>query len=137
MVRRSARGQEARILDGMFEEEDHARIHARVALVHQHRAAPQQIAVALEREVEGGVEQRVARADEGGERLARRRDQLLFEGDALVLREYGIARADLTVAVAHRRGHVGDLVAARLALADGAAETPEGLEEERFDVVRL
>ena len=113
-----ARRQQARVLDGVLEVEEHARARAGVALVHQHRAALQEIAVALEREVERGVEQRVARADEGRERLALRRDQVLLEGDALVARQHRIARADLAVAVAHRRGHVGDLVAARLALAD-------------------
>ena len=63
-------GSEARILDGVLEVEEHARARARVALVHQHRAAPQQVAVALEGQVEDGVEQRVAGADEGGQRLA-------------------------------------------------------------------
>ena len=38
----------------------------------------QQVAVALERQVEDGVEQRMAGADEGGERLALRRDQRSF-----------------------------------------------------------
>ncbi len=92
MVRRSPEGRRLASWMACSRVEEHARARARVALVHQHRAALQQIAVALEREVEGGVEQRVARADEGGERLARRRDQLLLEGDALVAREHRIAR---------------------------------------------
>jgi|KBSSwiStaDraftv2_1062776.scaffolds.fasta_scaffold716255_1 hypothetical protein len=54
-----ARRQEARILDGVLEGQEHARARAEVALVHQHRAPLEEIAVALEREVEGGVEQRV------------------------------------------------------------------------------
>ena len=132
-----ARWQQARVLDGVLQGEEHARARAGVALVHQHRAALQQIAMALEREVERGVEQRVARADEGRERLALRRDQVLLEGDALVARKHRIARTDLAVAVAHRRRDVGDLVAARLALADRAAQALEGFQEERLDVVRL
>ena len=63
----------------------------------------QQVAVALEREVDGGVEQRMARADEGGQRLALRRDQRLLEGDALVARQHRLADADQAVAVADRR----------------------------------
>ena len=73
--------------------------------------------MALQGQVERGVEQRVAGADKGGERLALRRDQILLEGDALVARQHRLADADQAVAVADRRGHVGDLVAARLALA--------------------
>ena len=73
--------------------------------------------MALEREVDRRVEQRMARADEGGQRLALRRDQRLLEGDALVARQHRLADADQAVAVAHRRRDVGDLVAARLALA--------------------
>ena len=64
-----------------------------------------------------GIEQRMAGADEGGQRLALRRDQRLLEGDALVARQHRLADADQAVAVAHRRRDVGDLVAARLALA--------------------
>ena len=62
------------------------------------------------------VEQRMARTDEGGQRLALRRDQRLLEGDALVARQHRLADADQAVAVADRRRDVGDLVAARLAL---------------------
>jgi hypothetical protein len=48
--------------------------------------------VAFKRQVDGGVEQRVARANEGGERLALRRDQGFLEGDALVARQIGSPR---------------------------------------------
>ncbi|HWS12871.1 MAG TPA: hypothetical protein VN279_08740 [Rhodocyclaceae bacterium] len=54
----------------MLQVEEHARRGAGVALVDQHRAAAQQVAVALQGEVDGGIEHRVAGADEGGERLA-------------------------------------------------------------------
>lgn len=124
-------------MDRVLEEEEHAWRGAGVALVDQHRAALDQVALALERQVEHGVEQRVAGADEGGERLAGRRDQRLFEGDALVACEHRITGADLAVAVAHRRGDVRELVAARLAFARAAAQALEGFEEERLDVVRL
>ena len=122
--------EQARVLDGVLQIKEHARRRAGVALVHQHRAAPQKVAVALERQVERGIEQRMAGADESGERLALRRDQRLLKGDALVARQYRLARSDQAVAVAHRRRDMGDFVAARLALADGAAELTEGFEEE-------
>ena len=101
-TRRSPDAREARVLDGMLQVEEHARLRARVALVHQHGAALEQVAVALEREVDDRVEQRMARADEGGQRLALRRDQRLLEGDALVARQHRLADADQAVAVAHR-----------------------------------
>src|SRR5207245_2879468 len=96
-----------------------------------------QVAVALEREVNDRVEQRVAGADEGSQRLSGRRQQRLLEGDALVARQDRLANADQSVAVAHRGGDMGDLVAAGLALLQGAAEALEGFAKERLDVVRL
>ena len=79
----------------------------------------------------------MARADEGGQRLALRRHQRLLEGDALVARQHRLADADQAVAVAHRRRNVGDLVAARLPLLGRSAQALEGFEKERLDVVRL
>ena len=132
-----ARAGEARVLDRVLDVEQHARLGPRVALVHQHRAALEQVAVAFEREVDDRVEQRMARADEGGQRLAVRRHQGLLEGDALVAGQHRLADADQAVAVAHRGRDVGDLVAARLALLGRAAQKPERLVEEGLDVVRL
>jgi hypothetical protein len=60
----------ARVLDGVLQIEQHARLSAGIALIDQHRAALQQVAVALQREVDDGVEQRVTGADKGGQRLA-------------------------------------------------------------------
>src|SRR5690606_22701790 len=101
-----------RVLDRVLQEEEHARGRSDIALVHQYRAALQQVAVALQREVEHGVEELMPGADESRERLARRGDELLLEGDALVPGKHRIAGADLAVAIAHRRGHVRQLVAA-------------------------
>ena len=44
----------------------------------------EQIAVAIQSEIDDRIEQRMAGADEGGERLTLRRHQLLFKGDPLV-----------------------------------------------------
>ena len=57
----------------------------------------------LQDQVDGRVEQRVARADEARQRLAGDGDELLLEGDALVAVEDGVAAADLAVAAADRR----------------------------------
>ncbi len=93
--------------------------------------------MALERQVENSVEERVARADEGRERLALRRNQFLLEGDTLVARHHRISHTNLAVAVPDRRRHVGDLVAAWLTLAGSPPQTLEGFKKERLDVVRL
>src|SRR6266851_4173420 len=114
----------------MLQIKEHARRGAGVAFVNEHRAPPQKVTVALKRQVERGIEQRMAGADEGGERLALGRDQRLLKDDALIARQYRLANSDHTVAVAHRCGHMGHFIAARLALARGAAELTEGFEEE-------
>ena len=132
-----ARAGEARVLDRMLDVEQHSRPSPWVALVHQHRAALEQVAMAFEREVDDRVEQRMARADEGGQGLAVRRHQILLEGDALVAGQHRLADADQAVAVAHRGRDVGDLVAARLPLLGRAAQKPERLVEEGLDIVRL
>ncbi len=121
----------------MLQIEQHARRGAGVALVDQHGAALQQVAVALQGEIDDSVEQRVARADEGGQRLALRRNQGLLEGDAFVARQHGFADTDEAVAVADRGRHMGDFVPPRFPLLGAAAEKLEGFVKERFDVVGL
>jgi hypothetical protein len=121
----------------VLQVKQHPRCGARIARVHQHGATLQQVAVALQGEVDDGVEKRMAGADEGGERLPLGRQQGLLEGDALVARQHRFADADEPVAVAHRGGHMADLVAAGLTLFGGAAESFECLMEEGLDVVRL
>ena len=93
--------------------------------------------MALQGEVDGGGQQWVAGRDEGRQRLARWRDQRLFEGDPFVARQHRLTEPDEAVAVAKRGRDVGQLVAPRLTLLEGAAQAGEGLEEERLDVVRL
>jgi hypothetical protein len=113
----------AGVLDRMFEEDQHARACSEVALVDEHHTAAQQIAVALPSDVDDGIEQRVARADEGGRGLADGRYERLLERDALVARHDGLADADQPIAIALRHRNVGDLVAARrLTLLRSAAE---------------
>ena len=84
-----------------------------------------------------GVEQRVAGQTKAASGWPWGATRDFLKGDPLVARQHRLADADQAVAVADGRGHVGDLVAARLALLDGAAQALEGLEEERLDVVRL
>ena len=121
----------------VLQREEGAWFHAGVAVVHQHRAALQQLSVALQREGQHGVEQRVAGADECGWRLAVRREQGLLEGDAFVAARHRVASADLPVSVAHRCRHMGHFVASRLALPGRAAKLAERFQEEGFHVVRL
>ena len=78
--------------------------------------------MAFERQVERRVQQRMAGADEGRQGLALRRDEGFLEGDALVARQHRLADADEAVAVADGGWHMGDLIAARLPLADRPPE---------------
>ncbi len=121
----------------MFEEEEHARLRSEVPFVDEDGSPFQQVAVALQREVEDRVKQRMPGADECRERLSRRRDEVFLEGDALVFREHGVARSGLAVAVADRGRDVRDFVPSGLPHSDGSPEPPEGFEKERLDVVRL
>ena len=128
---------QAGVLNRVLQIEQHARSGAGVTLIHQDRAPAQQITVALKREVDRGVQQRMAGAQERGQGLALRGDECLLERDALVARQHGLANANQAVPVAHRRGDVGDLVPSRFPLLDGTAKSPEGFQEEGLDVVRL
>ena len=127
----------AGVLNGVLEIEKHAR---RVPESRSStRTAPRRSksAIALKRQIEHGVEQRMARTHECRQRLSLRRHQRLLERDAFVARKHRLADADQTVAVAHRRRNVRHLVAARFPLLGRAAQALEGLEKERLDVVRL
>ena len=87
----------------------------------------QEAVVALDDQVDRAVEQRMARGDVLGERSPFDGDEFLLEGHPLVAAEHRRAEADLAVATAKLRGHVGDLEAPRLALANRAAEKRERL----------
>ena len=71
------------VLDGTFQVEKHPRLHAWVALIHQHRTTFEQIAVAFQRQIEDCVQQRMAGTDEGCQRLALGRYQRLFKKQPL------------------------------------------------------
>ena len=111
-----AQARAARVLDRMLEIEQHARPSIVVALVDQHGAALQEVAVALESKVDDSVEQRMTRADEGGQRLARRRHTRFLEGDALVAGQHRFADANQAVSVAHRGRDTRHLITTRPAL---------------------
>lgn len=105
----------AAVLDRVLDvEEDSHILAARLACVNEHGPATQEVPVAFENDVYRGVQERMPRADERGERLAGNADELLVEGHALVSGQDGLVRANLPIAVAQDRGYVRDLVAARL-----------------------
>ena len=128
---------QAGVLDGVLEIEQHSGLCSGVALVHQYRATFQQVSVALQRQVDDGIEQRMAGADKGGRRLPLRCHQGLIESDALVARQHGFAEADEAVTVAHRGGHMAEFIASRFALLGRPPEPLERFEEEGFDVMGL
>src|SRR6185437_12954934 len=76
-------------------------------------------------------------AHERRKRLSLWCHQGLLEGDAFIARQHGLAEANQPIAIAHRRWYVSDLVTSRLALPDGAPETPKGLEEEGLHIMGL
>ena len=121
------------VLDGVFEVEQRSGLVAFVRVIDQDRTAFQQVAVPLDDEVERGIEQRMAWADEGRQWLAGNADKGLLEGDPLVALQDGLAAADLPVAVADYGRNMLDLVAVRLAFVNRAAEQLERFEEERGD----
>ena len=53
-------------MDGVLQVEKNPGLGARVSLIHQYRAPAQQISVPLKSEVQRRIQQRVPRADEGG-----------------------------------------------------------------------
>src|SRR5712692_4162029 len=69
------------VLESVLQVEEHTRCRARITLVHQHCATAQEITVTFERQVERGVQQRMAGTDKGRQGLALRRDERFFEGD--------------------------------------------------------
>ena len=83
----------------MLDGEEHAGRRAVVALVDEDRAALEQVAVAFQGQVDDGVEQRMARADESRQRLPGRGDQRLLEHDPFVAGEDWLAGPDHPVAV--------------------------------------
>ena len=127
----------AGVLDGVFQEEQSARLVGLIGVIDKNRPAFQQVAMPLDDEVERGIEQRMAGADKASERLAGKADEALLEGDPLVARENGFSASDLPVAIANDGGDVLDLEALRLPLVDRPAQQLERLDEERGDEVRL
>ena len=128
---------DAGVLQGVLDGEEHAGRRAVVALVDEDRAALEQVAVAFQGQVDDGVEQRMARADESRQGLPGRGDQRLLEHDPFVTGEDRLAGPDHPVTVPDQGRNVRHLVAARFTLDGRAAELPERLVEERLDVVRL
>lgn len=78
----------------MFEVKQHAGFGPGIALVHQYGSSAQQIAMALQRQVDGGIQQRMTWADKSSKRLALYRNQRLLEGDPLIPGKNGFTDPD-------------------------------------------
>ena len=74
-MRRSPRPRRARILDGVLQIEEHVGPVALVALVDQHGAALQEIAVPFQCQIDHRIEQWVPGTHERRQGLALRRNQ--------------------------------------------------------------
>src|ERR1041385_3051431 len=132
-----ARTHRARILYGVLEVKKDSRGVSGVPLVDEHRPASEQIAMALHRQVERGVEKRMPGTDERRHRHAVGRDETFLERDSFVSRDDHLPMPGQAITITHRSRHVSDLVAARLALPYRAPELLKRLEKERFNVMRL
>ena len=128
---------EAGVLDGVLHGRTARGLGAVVALIHQYGAAFQQVLIAFQGEVDDGIEQGMARTDEGSQRLALWRHQGFIKGNPLVARQDGFANAYDAVPAPHRGGDVSDFVTAGFSLLDGAAKPLEGFVKEGLDVVGL
>lgn len=103
-----SRGVAPRVGDGMFKENQDAGLFTKVARINEDRASLEQLPLAFEDEVECGVEEGVAWANECCKGLAGDADEVFLEGDAFVAVENGRASADLAIAGAGRRGNASD-----------------------------
>ena len=80
---------------GVLKVKQNARGGSGIWLVHKHCAATQEIAVSLQCEVDGGIEEGVSRTHKSGQRLLLERgNQRFLEGDALISRQYRLANAN-------------------------------------------
>src|SRR5205823_210914 len=105
--------------------------------IYQDRAPLQEIPITFQNEIDSCAEKWLTGTDESGQRLPRHRTERLLEGDPFVLAQDRLARADETVPLADQGGYVRDFKTSRFTLLDRTAQNPEGLQEERFDEVRL
>src|SRR2546421_12426806 len=100
----------ASILNGVLQIHQRPRLFARIVGIYQHRPSLEEIPVALQHEINSGVEEGMAGAEEDSKRLAGHRDQRFLEGDTLIAWQHRLTRADLAVTGANDSGYVGDLI---------------------------
>ena len=80
---RLASAGHATVLDGVFQEEDRRQCVASIGVIHQDRTLTHDLLILLADQADHGFKQRMARADEGGDRLLV--DLVLLEANPLVL----------------------------------------------------
>src|SRR5215510_7259938 len=86
-----------RILNGVLKVRQDPDVLTGIVRVYQNGPALQEVAVALQYEVNGGIEQRVSWTDKGGQRFARHAHERLLEGDALITGQHRFSSADQAV----------------------------------------
>ncbi len=128
---------EVGILNGVLQVEQDTGRGALVVFIDEDGTTAQEVAMALQHEVERGIQQRMTRADKSRHGLPLWLDEVLLESDALVAAEHRVPQADEAVAIPNGGRDVGNLVAPRLALPRRATKKAEGLHEEGLDVMGL
>src|SRR5271166_5452777 len=83
-----SRRKHAGVLNCVLKEKKNARAGAGVALVNEHGSAFEQIAMPFKRQIKDSVEQRVAGANEGSQRLAGGSDEVFLECNTLITSQH-------------------------------------------------
>ena len=90
----------AAVLDGVLQVEERADCVTRIVGVHQHRAALQEVSIALQDEIDRSAEEWLAGTDECGQRLAGTRAQGLLESDPFIFTQHWLTGPDQAVPLA-------------------------------------
>ena len=133
---RLARRALARIRDGVFEVSEETDVLAIVVVIDENGALPQDAAAMLEDDVDDGVEQWMAGAEQLGMMSIRHIDLMFLEADAFIALQDMFEMVGCALA-AHLERRALDLVAALLARHRAPAEGFECRKEEALDEVWL
>ena len=125
------------VLNTVFDIEQQTGLVAVVAVIYEHSASLEQIGVSLPRQVNGGLQQRMAGTNQFGGRQSGKITSALVKADSLVPLQDRLAKAHLHIPIAHGEGHGGDLVPAGFPRAYLPTYRAESLYKKGFDKMRL